>query len=61
MFNKTGCGIRIASKIGADVQVMCESLCTNFDKKRIICKKVIVKKRWTQVRNPEDGRHQSLI
>ena len=52
MFNKTGYGIRIATKIGADVQVVCESVCTNFDKKWITYKKVIVKKRWTQVRNP---------
>ena len=43
MFNKTGCGIRIATKIGADVQVVCESVCANFDKKRITYIKVIVK------------------
>jgi len=61
MFNKTGYGIRIATKIGADVQVVCESVCTNFDKKRITYKKVTIKKRWTQVRNPEHGRLQSLI
>ena len=61
MFNKTGYGIRIGTKIDADVQVVCESVCTNFDKKRITSKKVTIKKRWTQVRNPEHGRLQSLI
>ena len=44
MFSKTGCGIRIATKIGADVQVVCESVCTNFDKKRITYKKSYNKK-----------------
>ena len=44
MFNKTGCGIRIATKIGADIQVVCGSVCTNFDKKQITSKKVTIKK-----------------
>ena len=61
MFNKTGCGIQTATKIGTDVQIVCESVCTNFDRKRITYKKVIVENQWTQVRNPEHGRLQSLI
>ena len=39
MFNKTGCGIQTATKIGQDVQIGCESVCTNFDRKRITYKK----------------------
>ena len=44
MFNKTGCGIQTATKIGNDVQIVRESVRTNFDRKRITYKKVIVEK-----------------
>ena len=44
MFNKTGCGIQTATKIGQDVPICCESVCTNFDRKRMTYKQVIVEK-----------------
>jgi hypothetical protein len=61
MSNKTGSRNQNSTKFAAVVPVDLGMEFAKFCNNRININKVTIKKRWTQVRGPENGCRQSLI
>jgi len=55
---------RTVTKFVVFVDVVCDTMCTKFRRKRTTFDEVLVKNykyRWTHVRGPKHGRRQSLF